>query len=217
MLKKFKAIDLGLIDYDEAFSYQEGLVKKRQEGLIEDTVLFCRHPSVVTLGRASTEDDLQDWGGAVCKVNRGGRATYHGPEQIVVYPIISLKNNDNTSLRSQDVRQYLEALENVVVVTLKSFGLNARVESGIPLEPGQLNRGIWVSGKKIASLGIAVKRWVTMHGVALNIKKDKDAFTGILACGFNAATYTSLEEVGVETSYENCLKVIEKALKSDLS
>ncbi|MGH1468859.1 MAG: lipoyl(octanoyl) transferase LipB [Bdellovibrionales bacterium] len=217
MLKSFKTIDLGLIDYDEAFLYQEDLVKKRQEGLIEDTVVFCRHPSVVTLGRSSTKEDLQNWKGSVCEVNRGGRATYHGPGQIVVYPIISLKNNDNSNLRSQDVRQYLEALESVIVKSLNSFGLDAKVESGVPLEPGQLNRGIWVSGKKIASLGIAVKKWVTMHGVALNIKEDKDAFTGILACGFNTDTYTSLEEIGVETTYGKCLEVIKESLKADLS
>ncbi len=217
MLKSFKTIDLGLIDYDEAFLYQEDFVKKRQEGLIGDTVIFCRHPSVVTLGRSSTKEDLQNWKGSVCEVNRGGRATYHGPEQIVVYPIISLKDNENSKLRSQDVRQYLEALEAVIVAALSSFGLEAKVESGVPLEPGQLNRGIWVSGKKIASLGIAVKRWVTMHGVALNIRKDADAFTGILACGFNTETYTSLEEVGVDTTYEDCLTVIQRELNSDLS
>ncbi len=209
MLKSFETINLGLIDYDEAFLYQEELVEKRQSGKIKDTIVFCRHPSVVTLGRASKEEDVQGWSGKICKVNRGGRATYHGPEQIVVYPIINLKDNDNTSMRSQDVREYLETLEAVVVETLKFFDLDAGVESSTPLEQGQLNRGIWVSGKKVASLGIAVKKWVTMHGVALNIKRDVKAFTGIQACGFNTATYTSLEELGLKVSYDDLLTVIE--------
>lgn len=213
MLNKFKAIDLGLINYEEAFLYQEEMVKKRQEGLVEDTIIFCRHPSVVTLGRSSNEEDLQGWSGKVCKVNRGGRATYHGPEQIVVYPIIDLKNNSNTNLRSQDVREYLESLENIIVEAVKSFGLDADVKSGVPLEQGQLNRGIWVEGRKIASLGIAVKRWVTMHGVALNIKKDSVAFTGISACGFDTSVYTSLEDLGVTTSYDEVLEIIKNNFK----
>lgn len=210
MLKEFKIIDLGLVDYDEAFLYQEDLVRKRQNNEILDAVIFCKHPPIVTLGRSSTGEDVQSWSGKLSKVNRGGKATYHGPEQIVVYPIISLKDNSNTEMRSQDVRQYLETLETVIVNTLKGLGLEAGVESAVPLEQGQLNRGIWVKGKKIASLGIAVKKWVTMHGVALNIKKDEDAFKGILACGFDSETYTSLDEVGVEVSYEDCKnKIIE--------
>lgn len=213
MLKNFEIIDLGLVDYNEAFLFQEDLVKKRQNDEVGDTIVFCRHPPVVTLGRSSAPEDLAGWSGAVVEVNRGGRATYHGPGQIVVYPIVKIKENDNVNLRSQDVRQYLEVLESAVVKALLSFDLKATVESGEPLEQGQLNRGIWVKGKKIASIGIAVKRWVTMHGVALNIKKDDEAFKGILACGFNAKTYTSLEEVGVEASYDICREALIDSFK----
>ncbi len=217
MLKEFKVVDLGLIDYNEAFLYQEQLLKKRQSNLIKDTVIFCKHPSIVTLGKASKKEDVQGWTGAMSLVNRGGRATYHGPEQIVVYPIVSLKKNPNIKVRSQDVRQYLENLERVIVQTLLSFNLNATVKSDKPIEPGQMNRGIWIKGKKVASLGIAVKKWVTMHGVALNLKKDVNAFTGILACGFNTETYTSLEEIGTKISYHECRDRIIEKLKSNFS
>ncbi len=217
MLKEFKIIDLNLIDYNEAFLYQEDLLKKRQNSLIKDTIIFCRHPSIVTLGRASRKEDVQGWSGAMTLVNRGGRATYHGPEQIVVYPIVSLKKNPNIRVRSEDIRQYLRSLEDVIVQTLLSFDLEARVKSDKPLKLGQLNRGIWIKGKKIASLGIAVKKWVTMHGVALNLKKDIDAFKGILACGFDSQTYTSLEEVGLRVSYDECRDRIIEKLRGDFS
>lgn len=201
MLKKVKHIDLGLVDYHEAFLFQEQKVRERQEDLIEDTLIFCRHPSVVTLGRASKAEDVTTWKGAIQETNRGGRATYHGEGQIVVYPIVSLKENENLNIAPQDVRAYLESIENSVVKVLQSYGLKAETKSSKPLEAGQLNRGIWVQDQKIASIGIAVKKWVTMHGVALNFLKDEQAFSGINACGFSTDTYTSLKDQGVDTVY----------------
>jgi len=193
---------------------QEQKLKERQEGKISDTLIFCRHPSVVTLGRASKKEDLFGWSGEIVETNRGGRATYHGPGQIVVYPIVSLKENENLNIRSQDVRAFLEGIENVVVSVLKSYDLDAKTLSLKPLEPGQLNRGIWVGDKKVASIGIAVKRWVTMHGVALNFLVDEKAFTGIHACGFNTETYASLEELGVKVTYEKLLNELSAAFKN---
>ncbi len=213
MIKDFKTIDLGLVDYNKAFLFQEELVQKRQKDEIKDSIVFCKHPSVVTLGRSSEETDLMGWTGDVVKVNRGGRATYHGPKQFVVYPILKIKDNKNLSIRSQDVRQYLEFLEGVLIRMLGDLGVEASVESGEPLKPGQLNRGVWVRGKKIASIGIAVKKWVTMHGLALNVGVDELAFDGIKACGFEKTVYTSLEELGVATSYADCLKLFVQNIK----
>lgn len=210
MLKKVEHIDLGLVEYHEAFLFQERKLKERQKNEIEDTLIFCQHPSVVTLGRASKKEDLLDWSGETIETNRGGRATYHGPGQIVVYPIVGLKNNSNINIVEQDVRAFLEAIENAVVKVLRSYDLDAKTLSLKPLEPGQLNRGIWVGDKKVASIGIAVKRWVSMHGVALNFLKDEKAFKGIHACGFDSQTYSSLEELGVQVTYEELkVKLIE--------
>lgn len=194
--------------------FQEKKLKERQEGKILDTLIFCRHPSVVTLGRASKKEDLFGWDGDIVETNRGGRATYHGPGQVVVYPIVSLKENENLSINPQDVRAYLEGIENAVVKVLRGFDLDAKTVSLKPLEPGQLNRGIWVGDKKVASVGIAVKKWISMHGVALNIKRDVKAFTGIHACGFSTGTYASLEDFDVETSYEDLQRLLINAFKS---
>lgn len=211
MFKKVKHIDLGLVDYHEAFLFQEQKVLERQQGLIEDTLIFCRHPSVVTLGRASKPEDIIDWQGSILETNRGGRATYHGEGQIVVYPIVSLKENENLTIATQDVRAYLEAIEASVIKVLKSYDMMAVTKSSKLLEAGQLNRGIWLQDRKIASIGIAVKRWVTMHGVALNFLKDDKAFSGINACGFDTKTYTSLEELGVDASYDDLMTRFLKA------
>ena len=214
MLKKIEHIDLGLVDYHEVFLFQEQKLKERQENMIADTLIFCRHPSVVTLGRASKKEDLFGWPGEVVQTNRGGRATYHGPGQIVVYPIVSLKQNPNLSIKEQDVRAFLEGIEVAVVKVLKSYDLDAKTLSLKPLEPGQLNRGIWVGNKKVASIGIAVKRWVSMHGVALNFLKDEKAFTGIHACGFDTETYSSMEELGVQVTYDELKEKLIEAFGS---
>jgi lipoate-protein ligase B len=205
VLKEFETQDWGLVDYDEAFSMQEKLVKLRQDDAIGDTIVFCRHPSVVTLGRSSVPEDLIGWSGKTVQINRGGRATYHGPGQIVIYPIIKLKENSNIKFRNQDVRHYLESLEAWALRFLSEVGVNASVESGFPLEPGQLNRGIWSERKKIASIGIAIKKWVTMHGMALNLKDDPKGFSGIMACGFQKNTISSLEELGVVLDYKKAV------------
>ena len=207
---KLKILNLSLMDYHEVFLFQEELVKKRSKNLIEDHVIFCSHPSLVTLGRASMnmKEDVFDWGGEVVKTNRGGRATYHGPGQIIGYPIISLKeeNQKNLSFKAQDIRAYLTFIEDLIIEYLKSLGLEATTKSSKPLELGQLNRGVWICDKKIASIGIAVKNWCTMHGFALNIKKDPKAFRGIQACGFSTETYTSLENLNIQTHYEEAVE-----------
>jgi len=207
-------LDLGLKDYHEAFLLQEELVVKRNKSEIKDHFIFCSHPSVVTLGRASKEEDVFGWLGKIIKTNRGGRATYHGPGQVIGYPIISLKeeNSKNIPFKHQDIRAYLEFIETVIIKYLEGLGLKAQAKSLKALEPGQLNRGVWIEDKKIASIGIAVKSWCTMHGFALNLKKDLKAFTGIQACGFSTDTYTSLEDLGLDVSYEKSVGALKEII-----
>lgn len=187
-MRSFKVVDLGLIDYSEALKEQLRLVDEVIADPAKKFLILCSHPPVVTLGRASKPEDLQGWQGSTLEVSRGGKATYHGPSQLVVYPIFHLEN--------RDLHAYLQWLEQKVVDFLKlsdvassgGFSLDRDDKDGI-------RTGVWIKDRKIASIGIAVKKWVCYHGVAINILKDPSAFQGISPCGFTAQTMVSLEEV----------------------
>lgn len=188
--------DWGLIPYKEALARQLEKVESVVAGA-EDTLIFCSHPPVVTLGRGSKPEDITSWQGETHEISRGGRATYHGPGQIVVYPIINL-NIDRKKISTRDLHSYLRALEESIVLALKEFGLAAEVRSVKLSENEPSLTGVWVKDsfgidKKIASIGIAVKKWVTYHGAALNLYTDAQAFSGIRPCGFTAETMTSIE------------------------
>lgn len=191
----------GLIEYKEAAEKQLLVLEQVASGEIADQVIFCSHPEVVTLGKSSSPDDLIGWKGQVCESSRGGKATYHGPEQLVVYPIINL-NKQRKHLRQKDIHQYLRRLEESMIVALKTFGLEAnRLPTSLmnSSEESQkddlLYTGVWVGEKKLASIGIAVKRWVTYHGLAINLWENPSAFTGINPCGFQQNTMTHIESV----------------------
>lgn len=137
---------------------------------------------------------MDGWQGEVHEVSRGGRATYHGPNQLVIYPIISLSADSREFLHQKDVHSYLRCLESALVRTLQSYGLKASVSSSTAAEDDSLKMtGVWVGDRKVASIGVAVRGWVTYHGVALNVDHDPDAFKGISPCGFSQATMISLE------------------------
>lgn len=191
--------DLGLIDYDKALSYQEQLVEERFQHKIPDTILFCSHPPVVTLGRSTQKEDLQGWSGNTVEVSRGGRATYHGPGQRIIYPIVDLRVEDRKKVKSKDIMSYLENFEQAVLTTLKAVGLSeVHLKEDIAWDAqGKklLNRGIWVENKKIAAFGIAVRKWVTYHGCAINLTRDKESFQGIQPCGYGASAVGYLEDV----------------------
>lgn len=174
-------IDWGLIDYQEALDKQLELCHLVSENEAQECIIFCTHPPVVTLGRKTQSGDLTDWSGQIIEVQRGGRATYHGPSQVIAYPILDLNK------RSRDLHKFIRNIEEVVIQTLKHFDVNASRQEG--------NTGVWVGEKKIASIGIAVKKWVTYHGVAINIDHDPDAFKGLQPCGFSSETMISLEEL----------------------
>lgn len=182
-------IDWGLIPYELAQIEQLKLVEKVQANPKEEFLIFCSHPPVVTLGRGTKKEDMQGWTGEIFEVSRGGRATYHGPEQVICYPILALQE------RKPDLHWYLRQLEEGIIRSLTHYEL----EAGGKKDDAT---GVWINDKKIASIGVAVKKWVTFHGLAVNVNDDPLAFTGISPCGFTKSTMTSLEEL--------CKKVMSK-------
>lgn len=181
-----QAVSLGLTDFAWAEALQDRLVAARTRGEMPDTILLTSHRPVITVGRSGGREDLRASHQALAArgidvrmARRGGRATYHGPGQLIVYPILHLK-----SLRP-DVHWYIGALERAVVVTLADLGIAATAREG--------HRGVWVAGRKIASIGIAIRRWVTSHGVALNVADDLADFDAIVPCGIHGVRMTSIE------------------------
>jgi lipoate-protein ligase B len=179
---------LGRVPYGEALALQERLREDRLAGKIPDTVLLLEHPDVVTFGRASrpghslSDDELKLSGYDVFRVNRGGDVTYHGPGQLVGYPILDLAR------RLPDVHAYLRDLEAVLIRTLADFGIPARRRAGYT--------GVWVDERrKIASIGVGARRWVTMHGFGLNVACDLARFDAIVPCGLHGVEMTSMERI----------------------
>jgi len=177
--------NLGLIEYKKAWDLQLELWTKRVEGRCPDLLLFLEHPHVLTLGRRGNRTHLLASSETLAKLNipifhieRGGDVTYHGPGQLVVYPILDLKEYGWKLVR------YIEQLEEVIIRTLSDFGVTGRRDS--------LNRGVWVDRQKIASVGVAVKRWVSLHGLALNYATDLTYFDLINPCGLEGISMTSM-------------------------
>lgn len=184
-----------MIDYESALKAQEALVEQVSETESPGVIVFCQHPAVVTLGRSTKQGDITNWQGPLLEVSRGGRATYHGPSQLVIYPIINL-NLSSPHRPAKDVTAYLRNLENAIVQTLQEYGVQAQGRSlqkkSKDTEAGD-ETGVWIADKKIASLGIAVRRWVTYHGAAVNLHADPSAFQGLRPCGFEPDVMTNLE------------------------
>jgi lipoyl(octanoyl) transferase len=198
-----KYVDWGMIGYQEALNKQLELVHLVSEGDEEEQVVYCTHPPVVTLGRGTLEGDLTGWKGDVVEVQRGGRATYHGPSQLVAYPILDL------SKRNRDLHQFLRNIELAVIDTLKKYNVESHISEG--------NTGVWIGKKKIASIGIAVKKWVSYHGVAINLDHDPQAHTGLKPCGFTTDTMVSLEELtGKKIDHTEFLEKFKESLNSYL-
>ncbi len=187
--------DLGEMEYLEALALQERLLAaKRREGL-PDLLLFVEHPHVFTLGRGGEESNVLSPGEVpVHRTSRGGDVTYHGPGQTVVYPLLDLRSK----LR-KDVHRYLRNIEMVTIGVLRGFGL-----AGERRPPWT---GVWIGERKVASIGIAVRRGITYHGVALNVNTDLSYFRRIVPCGLAWAEVTSIEkELGREVPTEEVKK-----------
>ena len=176
---------LGQVPYGEAWDLQRSLAGAVSQGAIPDTVLFLEHPPVVTLGRRTDESaELhlpEDAQVEIVETNRGGKSTFHGPGQLVCYPILDLKRH------GRDVKQYVRNLEEALVQTVAPFGLEGQKLEGLT--------GVWLTSppRKLASIGVHVSRWVTTHGYALNVDLDPAPFTDwITACGLEDATFTTI-------------------------
>jgi lipoyl(octanoyl) transferase len=179
--------DAGLVEYGDAWNLQRQLVSDRKQGLIDDQLVLAEHPHVITLGRSArrehllvSREQLQQLGVALWETDRGGDVTYHGPGQLVGYPIVDLRD------WKRDVVAYLRALEQVLIDTAAEFGIAAGRLTGCT--------GVWAGGAKLAALGVHVSRWVTSHGFALNVTTDLHYFGYIVPCGLTKPV-TSMEQL----------------------
>jgi lipoyl(octanoyl) transferase len=181
--------ELGRIGYAEAFGLQQRLVEERKRGVIPDQLLLLEHPHTITLGRnghmenlLASEPALRAAGITFHTSDRGGDITYHGPGQLVGYPILDLRD------WNRDVGAYVRAIEQVMIDTLSDFGISADRIAGCS--------GAWVDGKKIGAIGVHISRWVTSHGFALNVGTDLSYFGYIVPCGLTKPV-TSMAQLGV--------------------
>jgi len=215
--------DLGLIDYKECWDYQEKLlneivsIKSQNRILSPDAqlftpnyLLFCEHPHVYTLGKSGDEKNLllnkkslKEKNAAYYKINRGGDITYHGPGQIVGYPILDLDNFFT------DIHKYLRFLEEIIILTLKDYGIESGRIEGLT--------GVWldynnkVKARKICAMGVRTSRWVTMHGFAFNVNSDLSYFDNIIPCGIQDKAVTSMnKELGREMNMEEVKEKVKK-------
>jgi len=222
MNKKVIFEDLGLIDYKKCWDYQEEIfaktievkTKNRKENTsveTENTLIFCEHPHVYTLGKSGDENNLlvneeylKTLRASFYKINRGGDVTYHGPGQIVGYPILDLENFFT------DIHKYLRLLEEAVILTLKDYGLNGERSEG--------ETGVWFDvgsskARKICALGVKTSRWVSMHGFAFNVNSDLSYFGNIVPCGIVDKQVTSLKK---ELNKEIDMNEVKSKLKTHI-
>jgi len=177
-----KLLDLGMRNYNEVWELQRRLVSQRASRQIPDTLILVEHPHVFTLGKGAPgdiPDNVNDV--PVIRIERGGQWTYHGPGQLVGYPILDL------NARGRDIHKFLWSIEEALILALDEFGVKAgRVD-------GKGKTGVWVGEKKIASIGAAVRNWITFHGFALNVNTDMSYFSMIEPCGMPSSTMTSMK------------------------
>jgi lipoyl(octanoyl) transferase len=224
---KTQFIDLGLIDYQQAWDYQTDLFNKNLEikkqnrdlpsngqRITNNHLIFCEHPHVYTLGKSGDEknllikkEDLHTIQASYYAINRGGDITYHGPGQLVVYPVIDLENFFT------DIHQYMRLLEEAVIQTLAEFNISAGRIKGLT--------GVWIdfenelTARKICALGVKTSRWVTMHGLAFNVNTDLNYFNHIVPCGIDDKAVTSLQkEMGARLPMEQVKSILKEKIIS---
>jgi lipoyl(octanoyl) transferase len=185
-LKEILVRELGLTRYGDAWELQREFFQLRTQEQISDVLLLTEHTHVYTIGKSgngghllASEDELQQRGVGLYHIDRGGDITYHGPGQLVAYPILNLQNF------YLDVHRYLRDLEEVIILTLSEYGIAG--------ERDPRYTGVWVRGKKLAAIGVKVSRWITMHGVAINVNSDLTYFNRIIPCGIVDRGVTSVE------------------------
>jgi lipoyl(octanoyl) transferase len=191
-MRKLEVRDVGRLGYSDAFALQRELAERRKRGEIADQFVVIEHPHVITLGRnghlenlLASDEVLRRSGIAFHETDRGGDITYHGPGQIVGYPIVDLRE------WKRDVVGYVRALEQVLIDTLADWGITGERAAGAT--------GVWVGGAKVAAIGVHISRWVTSHGFALNVTTDLSYFQYIVPCGLTKPV-TSMRELGFRGS-----------------
>ena len=196
------AVQCGRIDYADGLRLQRDLVARRAAGEIDDVLVVCEHQRVFTVGRRAGTANVRDAGDIpVVATDRGGDVTYHGPGQVVIYPIIRL-----TSPR--EVRAYVGALERACIAVAAEYGIAAHTVDGRP--------GVWVGNDKLAAIGVRVRRDATSHGLAFNVAPDLDDYGGIVACGLADAGACSLASLGVTASTDEVASRLVSALSATL-
>ncbi|AFS77159.1 lipoyl(octanoyl) transferase LipB [Gottschalkia acidurici 9a] len=194
---ELNVLSLGKYNYEKSLELQFDLLKKRQEDKIKDTLILVEHPHVITLGKNAHKENilvsgehLKKNGIDLVEINRGGDVTYHGPGQIVGYPIINIKE------KKMGIKDFVSKLEEVFIALLNE-------KYGIIAIRDNINNGVWVDKNKIVALGLAVKRWVTMHGFAFNVGTDLNFFNLIVPCGVQGRGVTTVEKLtGKEVDLE---------------
>lgn len=202
-------VPCGRLAYGDAWALQKSLLAARQAGAVPDTVLFVEHPPVITLGRAARASNvlaapglLARHGIDVYQIERGGDVTYHGPGQLVGYPIVDLRALD------EDVGRYVRALEVALIDALAAWQVTAERLPGFP--------GVWAGGAKVAAIGVAVKRKVTMHGFALNVDPDLAAFDLINPCGLGRPVTSLARLLGRPVALDEAVPVVAGTLADSL-
>ena len=197
-------IDLGKADYQETWDLQKETHLKKQAGAKEDILYTVEHNHVYTLGKTGSRDhilisdgEMKDKGISYYEIDRGGDITYHGPGQLVAYPVIDLNNY------YKDTHRYLRDLEETVILTLKDIDIEGHREEEFT--------GVWVGNEKICAIGIKVSRWITMHGIAFNLNTDLSYFDKIIPCGIFHKGVTSIEKItGKKADFEEIKKLYVK-------
>ena len=200
--ENIQVIDCGVLEYGETLGLQMEFWENLLAGKVGNTVLLVEHPDVITLGARKTENKLVtseqqilDKGIELHRIGRGGGTTAHNQGQIVIYPMVNLKSV------GMDVPGYVRSLEAIGIELLEGLGVESQRRKGFP--------GLWVGEKKIASIGVQIKKWITMHGMAINIQNDLSIFENIVPCGIDGVRMTSVkEETGVEHAMDEVKHIV---------
>jgi len=211
-MEKFRIVDWGLIDYKTGWDKQKELVKKIQNGEEKSTLVFCEHPSVITMGKNGTYDnlklsreDLNKKNIEVVDINRGGDVTLHNPKQLVGYPIFDLKEF------KQDLHWFLREIEQSIIDTLEEYDIESSRVDGLT--------GVWIDNmRKACAIGMHCSRWVTSHGFALNVNNDISEFNYIVPCGIEDKEVTSIsKELGTEVDFDKLKDIVLRKFENNFN
>ena len=180
-MNSLNILDLGLTEYQRALDIQKTLVKERLDNSTSDTLLLLEHPHVVTLGKQTNPNDVLNNSIPIVKIDRGGSATYHGPGQLIGYIIMDLRS------KGISVPVLISKIHEIIILTLDELDIKAKREKN--------DTGVWIGQKKIASIGLSVRNWITYHGFSLNVDTDLERFNTIRPCGYDSQVMTSVNSI----------------------